>query len=279
MQDYIENHYLENITMADLARASFYSPWYSYRLFLELTNLSPAEYIRLLKLSKSALEFRDTKIKTIDIAFKYGYNSVDGYQRAFFQEFGINPKEYSKNPQPIQLFIPYKVMNNKGETKTIAKEVKNVFITIIEKPAHKVIIKRGVKSDNYMDYCYEVGCDVWGVLKSMKSLCGEPVCLWLPKKFIKPNTSIYVQGVEVSSDYYGSIPEGFDIIDLPKCKYIMFQGEPFKEDDYCVAINELWGAIDRYNPIILGYSWDEENLRIQLEPVGNRGYIELMPIK
>ena len=36
MQDYITMHLDTNITMADLANASQYSPWYSYRLFVDL---------------------------------------------------------------------------------------------------------------------------------------------------------------------------------------------------------------------------------------------------
>ena len=31
MQDYIEEHYKENITLADLSKESLFSPWYSYR--------------------------------------------------------------------------------------------------------------------------------------------------------------------------------------------------------------------------------------------------------
>ena len=31
MQDYIEGHLEERVTMADLARASLFSPWHSYR--------------------------------------------------------------------------------------------------------------------------------------------------------------------------------------------------------------------------------------------------------
>ena len=34
----------------------------------------------------------------------------------------------------------------------------------------------------------------------MDSLIGEPVCLCLPNEYIKPNTSKYVQGLEVSID-------------------------------------------------------------------------------
>ena len=158
-------------------------------------------------------------------------------------------------------------------------EVKNVFIQVIEKPERKVIIKRGKEATDYFKYCEEVGCDVWGLLSSIKSICGEPVCLCLPKKYIKENTSEYVQGVEVPMDYTGQIPEGFDVIKLPKCKYIMFQGEPFKEENFCEAIGQVCDAIKKYNPNINGFNWDDDNPRIQLEPIGTRGYIELHPIK
>lgn len=128
-------------------------------------------------------------------------------------------------------------------------------------------------------YCEEVGCDVWGTLLSMDSLCGEPVCLWLPERFKKPNTSTYVQGVEALADYTGPVPEGFDVIELPAADYLMFQGEPFAEEDYCDAISAVQQAMNGYDPDIIGYCWDDSNPRIQLEPRGNRGYIELKAVK
>ena len=112
----------------------------------------------------------------------------------------------------------------------------------------------------------------------MKSLCGEPVCLWLPEKYRKKGTSEYVQGVEVAVDYNGIIPDGFDVITLPAAKYLMFQGEPFKEEDYCSAIQAVQASIGRYDPSTIGYTWDNTNPRIQLEPRGERGYIELTPV-
>lgn len=159
------------------------------------------------------------------------------------------------------------------------ENLKNVFIQVIEKPARKVIIKRGVKANDYFAYCEEVGCDVWGLLQSIKSISGEPVCMWLPHRFIKPGTSEYVQGVEVSYGYDGIVPEGFEVLDLPAAKYMMFQGEPFAEEDYCVAIDEVKEAIRRYNLSVTGYAWDDENPRIQLEPIGSRGYIEMLAVK
>ena len=279
MQDYIETHLNQNITMADLAEASRYSPWYSYRLFTDLLHMTPSVYIRRLRLSKSALRLRDEKVKIIDVAFDTGFESVDGYQRAFYKEFGCNPYEYSICPTPIYLFKPYGIKYAKGKENKNMQEVKSVFVQVIEKPERKVVIKRGREATEYFQYCEEVGCDVWGLLCSMQSICGEPVCLWLPKSYIKEGTSQYVQGVEVAMDYTGEIPDGFDVIDLPKCKYIMFQGEPFEEENFGEAIGQVWEAINKFNPQNMGYAWDENNPRVQLEPIGTRGYIELHPVK
>lgn len=281
MQTYIERHITQEISLTQLAQAAHLSPWYSARIFKELTGYSPAAYIRRLKLAKSALRLRDEQVKIIDVAFDLGFASVDGYQRAFQKEYACNPKEYSKKPIPISLFIPYGVKFRDAWKKECAtmENVKNVFIQIVEKPERKVILKRGEKADNYWDYCNEVGCDLWGILTSIKSLCGEPVCLWLPPKYKTEHTSTYVQGVEVEQTFSGKIPDGFDSITLPAAKYMMFQGEPFAEEDYCAAIEAVQSSMDRYDPSVLGYQWDNENPRIQLEPIGAREYIELRAIK
>ncbi len=280
MQDYIELHLGERITLADLAREAHFSPFYSARLFKELTELAPADYIRRLRLSKSALRLRDERCKVIDAAYDAGYDSVDGYQRAFFKEFGCNPREYSVSPVPLPLFTSYGVKFRElwKENKRMER-IANVFIQVIEKPERKVIVKRAEKATEYWSYCEEVGCDVWGVLTSMKSLCGEPVCLWLPERYRKTGTSEYVQGVETKKDLCGVVPEGFDVIELPAAKYLMFQGEPFAEEDYCEAIEAVQTSMNRYDPTVIGLSWDDTNPRIQLEPRGERGYIELRAVK
>ncbi len=278
MQDYINAHLCEEITLADLARASLFSPWYAHRLFTQWTGVAPADYIRRMRLSRSALRLRDEGGRIADAAFALGFGSVDGYQRAFFREFGCNPGEYAANPVPLYLFTPFGVKYKAKRKEKTMEHVKNVFIQVIEKPARKVIVKRGVKAADYWAYCNEVGCDVWGLLKSMKSLCGEPVCLWLPKAMQKPGTSEYVQGVEAPIDYDGPVPEGFDVLALPKTSYLMFQGEPFQEEDFEQAIGEIWHVIETYDPAVIGRAWDKSSPRIQLEPIGARGYIELMPI-
>ncbi len=280
MQDYIESHWQESITLADLSKASHFSPWYSARLFRKLTGLSPADYIRRYKLSRSALRLRDEDCKVIDVAFDLGFGSVDGYQRAFLREFGCNPREYAAHPVPLYLMTPYGVKYRFTEKEPMNMEqIKNVFIQVIEKPARKVILKRGILAYDYMTYCNEAGCDVWGLLTSIKSISGEPVCLWLPEQYRPEGTSQYVQGVEVSSDYGGPVPEGFDVIQLPAASFLMFQGEPFEEEDFCQAIQMVQAAMERYDLSVIGLAPDPENPRIQLEPIGTRGYIEMIPVK
>ena len=55
MQDYIDKNLDSEITLSDLAGVSLYSPWYSYRLFRAHLGQTPAEYIRRLRLSRSAI--------------------------------------------------------------------------------------------------------------------------------------------------------------------------------------------------------------------------------
>ena len=278
MQEYISDHLNEEIAIEELAKIVCYSPWYVRKLFIKYLGMSPAVYIRRLKLSKSALKLRDEKCRILDVAMNMGFGSVDGYQRAFRREFGCNPKEYSGSPIPIWLFTPYYVLSEERKMRDMS-EVRNIFIQIIEKPARKVILKRGIKATEYWSYCNEVGCDVWGLLTSIKSISGEPVCLWLPEHLRKPVTNEYVQGVEVEVDYDGVVPDGFEVLDLPAATYLMFRGEPFEESYFESAIGEIWEAEKKYNPEFIGYEWDMSNPRIQLEPIGERGYIELVPVK
>ena len=59
----------------------------------------------------------------------------------------------------------------------------------------------------------------------------------------------------------------------------MFQGQPFREEDDCEAIQTVQQAMDGYDPGVIGYRWDDGNPRIQLEPRGERGYIELRAVR
>ncbi len=287
MQDYIEQHIYETLTLYSIAKAAGYSPWHSERIFKELIGKTLFDYIRAIRLSKAALKLRDNEsIRIVDVAFDFIFDSHEGFTRAFSKQFGVTPHYYSKNTPPIKLFMPSRIRDyyltlQKGENNMTQKANTNtVFVQVVDRPARKLILKRGIKAVHYFEYCDEVGCDIWGILSSVKEAIYEPVGAWLPKSLRKPGTSEYTQGVEVPADYSGLVPEGFDIIDLPACKMMVFQGQPFENEKFREAISDIWETIKGYDPKIYGFEWAEEDApRIQLEPWGYRGYIEAKPVR
>lgn len=279
MQEHIAQNTDRGITPGELSRVSGYSARQAVRLFRFFLNITPAGYARRLRLSNAALRLRDENVKIIDAAFDAGYGSVDGFQRAFRKEFGCNPKEYARSPIALYLFTPYYVQPEREERKDNNMENTKVTVQIVSRPQRKAVIKRGKKATHYFEYVEEVGCDIWGLLTSMKSFCGEPVCMWLPQEYIKPGTSEYVQGVELLPNDEMPVPEGFDVIELPEAEYMMFRGETFREEDFEDAISTVWKYETEFDFAALGYERDDRNPRIQMEPLGERGYIEYLPIR
>lgn len=285
MQEYVEEHIHEKITLNQLSKAAGYSSWYSERIFKDITGKTPFDYIRTLRLTKAALILRDDRKKIIDVALDFVFDSHEGFTRAFSKEFGLPPKRYSKNTPPIQLFMPvrvfdtYRAFHKGGSNMNEKKETKTVFVQIIERPSRKLLIKRGIKAQHYFEYCEEVGCDVWSLLSSVKEALYEPIGMWLPEHLIKKGTSKYVQGVELPLNYNNIIPKGYELIELPPCKMMVFQGEPYDDDNFQEAISEVWEHIDKFNPNIYGYKFAPEVApRFQLAPMGYRGYIEARPV-
>lgn len=155
-----------------------------------------------------------------------------------------------------------------------------IFTQVVDRPARKLILKRGIKAEDYYAYCEEVGCDVWNMLTGIQHALQEPAGMWLPSNLIRPGTSRYVQGVEMPANYSGPVPKGFEIIDLPPCKMMIFQGQPYDDKDFEEAIGSLWETIKNYKPEIYGFAWaDEDAPRFQFEPQGYRGYIEGRPVR
>jgi AraC-like DNA-binding protein len=286
MQDYIQKHLSEHITLYMLAKAAGYSPWYSSRIFKELTGVTPLLYIRTLRLSRAAVTLWDDSKRIIDVALDFSFDSHEGFTRAFSDKFGLSPQNYRKKTPPIPLFMPspirdYYLMLQKGEIiMSEDKKTNTVFVQVVERPERKLLLKRGIKADNYFDYCSEVGCEVWGILCSIKDALYEPIGMWLPENLRLSGTSVYAQGVEVASDYRGEIPDGFEMIDLPVCKYMVFQGPPFEDEKFMEAISDLWQIIKDYQPELYGFMWsDTDGPRFQMEPLGERGYIEARPVR
>ena len=217
------------------------------------------------------------------------FDSHEGFTRAFSNGFGINPKKFSNYPNPEGWLIPYYYRDRQGEKKEDVKlehKTAVIFTQIIERPARKLLLYRSKKATEYFEYCEEVGCGTpenpapWDILCGIKEALNEPMGVWLPNSMRPEGTGVYAHAVEVPVDYSGEIPEGFDVIDLAPCSYLIFQGEPYDDDNFSQEIGAVWEKIEKFNPKVYGYEWDEESApRFQFAPMGWRGYIEGRPVK
>jgi len=284
---YIATHIQDPITAGDLAKIARYSQYHMTRIFKEETGQSPFEYIRQARLTAAAHALRDGKHKVLDIALDFVFDSHEGFTRAFTKGFGISPKKFANYPPPDGWLIPRHYLNRSKSNMevTIMDKTAVVFTQIVERPARKLILKRSVKADEYFAYCQEVGCGdndysvPWDILCTIKEALYEPVGLWLPENMRPEGTGIYAHGVEVSADYAGTIPDGFDVINLEPCKFLVFQGEPYDDEHFGDAVSQCMERIKKFNPEVYGYKYAPKLApKMQLAPMGWRGYIEMHPI-
>lgn len=280
MLDYIDGHLDQIITLRNLADAAWYSPWHSARLFKEATGTAPFTYLRHRRLSEAAGRLRSEGTKVVDVAFDFVFDSHEGFTRAFARQFGMSPQEYRRHIRQV-----FRLMRSRSQTELAnrdegEKRMETVFVQVVERPARKAVVRYAQKATHYFEYCTEVGCDTWETLGAIKEALYEPVGMWMPPNMRRQGTGEYLQGVEVPLDWAGDVPEGFDVIGLPPCKMMIFQGPPFEEEDFEHAISDLWDLMKRYDPKLYGFAWaDTDGPRFQLAPMGWRGYIEGRPVR
>ncbi|MCL1873762.1 MAG: AraC family transcriptional regulator [Clostridiales bacterium] len=291
MEAYIDAHIREPITAKSLAEVAGYSQYHAARIFKQHTGRMPFEYIRERRLVNAALTLRRDKKKVIDVALDFVFDSHEGFSRAFAKAFGIAPKNFSSLPEPSGWMIPFRVLNRPNRNREERKMAENtaiIFTQIIERPARKLLLKFSQSAEDYFGYCQEFGCAdnetgnsiPWEIVSGIKEALYEPVGMWLPENMRPAGTGIYAQGTELPAGYSGAIPDGFAIIDLSPCKLLVFQGEPFDDNDFEQAIVGLWERIEKFNPEVYGYEYaDELAPRMQLVPLGWRGYIEMRPVR
>ncbi len=286
MRAFIDAHLRKPVTLRDLANAAGYSPFHAARLFKEVTGQTPFDYLRAARLSGAAARLRESGETITSVAFDFVFSSHAGFTRAFTRQFGLAPRAYREQNATLRRFLPIRVLINqdfprKGTTNMDnSNKTKAIFVQVVERPSRKLLLKRGINAQDYYAFCEEVGCDVWDVLCGVREALYEPVGLWLPEHLILPGTSKYVQGVELPLDYSQPVPEGYDLMDLPSCNMMVFQGEPYNDDVYEEAIGQVWEQIKHFDPTLYGYQWAPEAApRFQLEPRGYRGYIEAWPVE
>lgn len=106
---YIETHITEDITVNDIAKEVYISPFHFQKGFSLLCGFTISEYIRNRRLSLAGNELATSEKKVIDVALKYGYDSPDSFTKAFTRFHGVTPSMVQKNEEMLKTFAPLKI--------------------------------------------------------------------------------------------------------------------------------------------------------------------------
>ncbi|MEA4890362.1 MAG: AraC family transcriptional regulator [Clostridiaceae bacterium] len=106
---YIEENITAELTIDNIAKQAFVSPFYFQKGFAMLCGFTVGEYIRQRRLTLAGSELVSTDEKIIDIALKYGYDSPDSFTKAFARFHNVTPTAVRKDGAMIKSFAPLKI--------------------------------------------------------------------------------------------------------------------------------------------------------------------------
>ncbi|MDD5934327.1 MAG: helix-turn-helix domain-containing protein [Clostridiales bacterium] len=135
----IEANLCGDISADIIAERHHISSYYFQKMFSALCDMTISEYIRNRRLSEAAFEIKDGKANILDIALKYGFDSHEGFTKAFSRFHGCTPNMAKKSIASLS-FTPkidlYKmitggkiVMNDLQKRGYLVKETGAVYYT------------------------------------------------------------------------------------------------------------------------------------------------------
>lgn len=261
--DWIDEHVIDNPTLAEISKQVGYSPCYCSEQFHRISGLTIKEYMAKRRLCLAALALRDTDMAVIDIALEYGFSSQQALTRAFKNAYGCAPAAYRRKPVPIPLTMKKIVITpsnyiEKGDLTMGNLVVPYYRIEYI--PKHRFLGVYGSSETPagrlWPSHDCELLCGIVQSIKDCDPIVTNHTAGWIWKNGEKK----YFYGVGVNLDYNGVIPAGFELSEeIPDSYYLVFSHPPFdylsENDEVMKRVGELAWSFD---PSAIGYEWNEE---------------------
>lgn len=228
--DYMEEHMTETMDYEEIAAQSYSSSYHFQRVFSILCGFTVGEYIRNRRMTLAGAELATSDAKVIDVALKYGYESPDGFAKAFQKFHGVLPSQARNHGSNLKIFsrLVLKLSLEGGEIMNYRMEEKPAIVLV----GHKVKCE-GCPNDT--DNTHEETKKHWFSSRNeqqrMKQLrTGSAVWYDIYTDFAGETFS-HIIAVETSEQVFG---EGLEVIQIPKQKYAIF------ETKRCESPDEEW---------------------------------------
>lgn len=260
--DYMEDHLLEEINYEDVATQVHMSAYEFHRAFSFFAGFTANEYIRNRRLSLAGRELQEKKAKVIDVALKYGYDSPDGFTKAFTKFHGVSPKNAALDGVSLTLFAPLSItLALKGGERVnyrIEQQEEKYFLARVQDFAVDIIHD---DSNHEIPDFWEM-CGKKGYITELTSLCseGKKDLYGLCAPLIKNQTSFaYGIGVLLEGEPDELVlqnwqQKGFTLWKTNPCRYVVFSC--IGEDGDCIT--QAWEKFYREFLPQSGYEPSEE---------------------
>lgn len=96
---YVKEHYMEDITLASIAKIANLSPPSFCRLFKSKTKKHFVEYLAEVRITQACKFIMETDMSISTIAYSCGYKTASNFNKIFKKITGFTPMEYKKKTE------------------------------------------------------------------------------------------------------------------------------------------------------------------------------------
>ena len=93
-RDFIDEKYMEDIGLNDIANYIYLSPSHFARVFKRMFGVSPIQYLLSVRINRSKELLEQTEMKIGDIALNVGFSAQQRYNEIFRKQMKMSPSEY-----------------------------------------------------------------------------------------------------------------------------------------------------------------------------------------
>lgn len=94
MLDYLELHYADPVTVAQLAQLCYFSPYHFMRFFKKHMNMTCTEYINTLRLEKAVAQFEEGNTSILEVSTAVGFHNLSYFHKLFKKKYRMTPLSF-----------------------------------------------------------------------------------------------------------------------------------------------------------------------------------------
>jgi AraC family transcriptional regulator len=102
----MSEHLEEDLSLNDLARVAFISPYHFNRIFRQVVGIPPCKFLGALRLQSAKRQLASSNLSVTEICFSVGYNSLGTFIRRFSSLVGLPPRRFRALSQSWQQVMP-----------------------------------------------------------------------------------------------------------------------------------------------------------------------------